>query len=114
VNLAEMFAKIPGVIFTYPEFFIGLSCVIFGLPKGVDPSNAFLPFGFALIAVSRVRRNFSQVGFWREETDNLKLHFAFKEFFASLFWCAVSWGCLRWWALDVQLNEPMVRRILQY
>jgi hypothetical protein len=85
VGLARLFEKLPGVVLNYPESFIGLFCVAIGLPKGVDPANAYIPFGFALIGVSMVRRNLFHVGFWRDRNDGYRLHFVFREFFSAIF-----------------------------
>jgi hypothetical protein len=114
VDLAKLFAKLPGVVFDYPECFIGLFSLVLGLPKGVEPGNSYIPFGFALIGVSMVRRNLFHVGFWRSPDDGYKRHFVFREFFVAIFWAAVSWGCFRWSALDVHIDQTWVRRILHY
>jgi hypothetical protein len=112
VDLAGAFAKIPLVLVHYPESFVGLLCLVVGIPKGVDPANAFLPFGFALLAFGLARRNFSHVGLWRNPA--YKLRFTFKELFAAILWTLLTWGCFRWWALDVHLNEPIMRWLLRY
>jgi SNF family Na+-dependent transporter len=112
-DLGKLFGKLPDFVFQYPDCFLGLCVVVAGIPKGVEPTNAFLPFGFALIAVSMVRRNLFHVGLWRGRDDG-KLHFVFKEFFASIFWAVVSWGCFRWWAMTVHNTDPWVRRVLKY
>jgi hypothetical protein len=114
VDLGNAFSKIPGVLVHYPESFAGLLCLVLGLPKGVEPANAFLPFGFGLLAIGMMRRNFAHVGFWRNASDNHKLHFTFKAFMSGIFWAAASWAFLRWWALDVHLNEPWTRWVLRY
>jgi hypothetical protein len=100
-------------VFQYPECFLGLCAVVIGLPKGVEPTNAFLPFGFALLAVSMTRRNLRQVGFYRRSSD-YKRRFTIMAFVTTLFWSAVSWGCFRWWALTVHNTEPWVRKVLNY
>jgi hypothetical protein len=64
-ELAKLFAKIPGAVLSYPESFIGLFALVIGLPKGADPANSYIPFGFALIGVGMMRQNLFHVGFWR-------------------------------------------------
>lgn len=101
----------PDDVFDYPEYFLGLFCVVVGVPKGgVDPANALLPFGFGLIAFCLVRRNFGNVYFGRD-SEGKRVH-SFKELFGAVFWLVVAWLCFHWWALDVHLTEPWVRRFL--
>jgi hypothetical protein len=36
-----------------------------------------------------MRKNLFHVGSWRNASDNYRLHFTVKEFFAGIFWAAV-------------------------
>lgn len=97
-DFAKLLGKLPGFVFAYPDCFLGLCCVVIGLPQaqGVNPSNAFLPFGFALIALSMVRRTMHYIGAVRvdryEERDKGTL--LYPKFFAGLFWSAILRGCV--------------------
>jgi hypothetical protein len=104
MDLAGAFEKIPLVLVHYPESFAGLLCLVVGVPKGVDPANAFLPFVFALLAFGLARPTFSCDGFWRNP----------QELFAGALWTLSCWACVRWWALDVHLDEPLMHWLLRY
>lgn len=107
--LAKLFGQLPGFVFGHPDCFLGLCAVVVGLPKGVEPTNAFLPFGFALICLSFTRRQFHQIGLWRSSFFS-----SFRAIIAMVFWGFCTWACTRWWAMDVHVTEPWMLRFLRY
>ena len=110
MDLTKMFGPLPGFVFSFPDCFLGLAAVVVGLTKGgVEPTNAFLPFGFALICLSLARRQRQQMSIWRSS-----LFASFRATVAAVFWGFCTWGCIRWWAMDVHVNEPWMRQFFRY
>jgi hypothetical protein len=107
LDISQLVKAVPNLIISYPEYVIGFIAVIFGLPHGVGPSNAYLPFGSGLLTLGLARMRFMDVGtfkFWK----------AYRPFLAGIAWSIICWFFCRWWLLDVHFAHPWVRGFFRY
>jgi hypothetical protein len=114
VDFPQILTKLPEAAIHNPFTTIGLAVIVIGLPKGVDPSNAYLPCGLAFITFQFVHTNFTDCGFFRRREDDYKLRFTWRPFF----WCLVSsvvlWFFVRWWLIDVHFTNAWMRAFFWY
>jgi hypothetical protein len=103
MDFLQLLAKIPYLAIYYPDYVIGLAAVLLGLPKGVDPSNAYLPFGFALLTFGLGRTRVFDMDNWRPRVCATPLVLGLLCWFISGF-------CLYLYLIDVHYTElPWLR-----
>lgn len=108
--LGKVIPKLPPFAFGYWDCLLGICCVVIGFAtKGVEPTNAFLPFGGALIFWSMTRRQMPRIGLWRSSLST-----SFCALVATIFLGFLTWACARLYALDFHLSEPWLRWVLRF